>query len=78
MKKLLPILLFVLVSTLGFSQDQITVGTGLGQQKVRLAVPEFKPVSGDAQTAALNKVFNDTLWCRRASTRCRFPVSRRK
>jgi len=62
MKKLLPILLLVLASTLGFSQDQITVGTGLGQQKVRLAVPEFKPVSGDAQTTSLNKVFNDTLW----------------
>ena len=62
MKKLLPILLLLLATTIGFSQDQITVGTGLGQQKVRLAVPEFKAVSADAQTASLNKVFNDTLW----------------
>jgi TolB protein len=61
-RKLLPCLL-VLLSTLSLAQtDWIKTGTGLGVEKVRLAVPEFKPVAADPQTVALNKVFNDTLW----------------
>jgi len=43
-------------------QDWIKTGTGLGMEKVRLAVPDFKPSTADAQNAALLKVFNDTLW----------------
>ena len=35
---------------------------GLGVEKVRLAVPDFKPATADAQNAALLKTFNDTLW----------------
>jgi TolB protein len=62
MKMLLPILTLLLLSTVAFAQDQFKVGTGLGQERVRLAVPEFKPVSGDAQTSSLNQVFNTTLW----------------
>ncbi len=63
MKKISPIFFALLISTIAFAQvDQFKIGTGLGVEKVRLAVPEFKPVSGDAQTASLNKVFNDTLW----------------
>jgi TolB protein len=63
MKKISPIFFALLISTIALAQaDQIKTGTGLGVEKVRLAVPEFKPVSGDAQTANLNKVFNDTLW----------------
>src|SRR5215468_32739 len=42
--------------------DWIRTGTGLGVEKVRLAVPEFKPSGADPQTAPLLKVFNDTLW----------------
>ncbi|HMK30042.1 MAG TPA: Tol-Pal system beta propeller repeat protein TolB [Terriglobales bacterium] len=42
--------------------DWIRTGTGLGVERVRLAVPDFKPVSPDPQTAQLLKVFNDTLW----------------
>jgi len=61
MKRTLPILL-ALLSTISFAQDWIKTGTGLGVEKVRLAVPDFKPVSSDGVTAALNKVFNDTLW----------------
>lgn len=45
-----------------FSQDWIRTGTGLGVEKVRLAVPDFKPANSDPQNAALLKVFNDTLW----------------
>ncbi len=63
MKKTASILIALLISTLSFGQtDQIKTGTGLGVEKVRLAAPDFKPVSGDQQTANLNKVFNDTLW----------------
>ena len=62
MKKLLPIVLLTILSTAGFAQDWLKIGTGLGQEKPRLAVPDFKPVSGDAQTASLDQVFNTTLW----------------
>src|SRR3954454_23585607 len=39
------------------AQDWIRTGTGLGVDKVRLAVPEFK-----SSTADLSQTFNDTLW----------------
>ena len=44
------------------SQDWIKTGTGLGMEKVRLAVPDFKPSTSDAKNADLLKVFNATLW----------------
>lgn len=63
MRKSLPIIIAVLLSTIALAQeDQIKTGVNTGVEKVRLAVPDFKPVSGDPQTANLNKVFNDTLW----------------
>ncbi len=42
-------------------QDWIKTGTGLGMEKVRLAVPDFKPSTSDAKNPDLLKVFNDTL-----------------
>jgi TolB protein len=45
-----------------FAQDWVKTGTGLGVEKVRLAVPDFKPSTGDPQNTALLKTFNDTLW----------------
>jgi TolB protein len=48
--------------TSGFAQDWIRTGTGLGVEKVRLAVPDFKASAPDANTANLLKVFNETLW----------------
>jgi TolB protein len=63
MKKISPIIFVLLLSTIAFAQaDQIKTGTGLGVEKVRLAAPDFKPVSTDTQTASLNKTFNETLW----------------
>ena len=60
---------FFLLLTAAFSvapglaqQDWIKTGTGLGMEKVRLAVPDFKPSTSDAKNADLLKVFNDTLW----------------
>ncbi len=44
------------------AQDWIKTGTGLGVEKIRLAVPDFKASNGDARNADLLKVFNDTLW----------------
>src|SRR6202140_2017565 len=44
------------------AQDWVKTGTSLGVEKVRLAVPDFKPSTGDPQNAALLKTFNDTLW----------------
>src|SRR5579864_8660411 len=44
------------------AQDWVKTGTSLGVEKVRLAVPDFKPSSNDPQNAQLQKTFNDTLW----------------
>jgi TolB protein len=59
---------FILIALLGVfsvsasAQDWVKTGTSLGVEKVRLAVADFKPSSGDPQNAALLKTFNDTLW----------------
>ena len=46
----------------GQAQDWVKTGTALGVNKVRLAVPDFKPSTNDAANTALLKTFNDTLW----------------
>lgn len=43
-------------------QDWIRTGTGLGVEKVRLAVPDFKPTSADPATGAMLNAFDQTLW----------------
>jgi len=53
--------LFV-VSTANAQNDWIRTGTGLGQEKVRLGVADFKSSGADPRTDALIKTFNDTLW----------------
>lgn len=64
MKRNVLILLFLaLVSTpVVTQQDWIRTGTNLGVERVRVAVPDFKAASAEGNTAALLKVFNDTLW----------------
>jgi len=53
----------LLVSTATASaQDWVRTGSGLGVEKVRLGVPDFKPANSDPQNAALLKTFNDTFW----------------
>lgn len=44
------------------AQDWIRTGTGLGMEKVRLAVPDFAGSNKDPQNPDLLKVFNETLW----------------
>jgi TolB protein len=43
-------------------QGKITIEINMGQERPRLAVPDFKAASADAQTGPLNTVFNQTLW----------------
>ena len=50
------------LSSGAFAQDWVKTGTSLGVDKVRLAVPDFKPSGSDPQNTALLKTFNDTLW----------------
>src|SRR5205807_2541829 len=62
---LLPLSAFIVVCTAVpalRAQDWIKTGTGLGVEKVRLAVADFKPTANDPHNAALLKTFNDTLW----------------
>src|SRR5258708_23399293 len=42
------------------AQDRIKIELNMGQERPRIAVPDFKAPTGDAQ--ALNTVFNQTLW----------------
>src|SRR4029077_6065838 len=58
-KWLLPLLVFL---TSASAQDWIRTGTGLGVEKIRLAVPDFKASTADPKEADLLKVFDDTLW----------------
>ena len=56
-------LLATLALTLpGQAQDWIRTGTGLGVEKVRLAVPDFKPGTTDPKNADLLQEFNSVLW----------------
>ncbi|MBZ5599228.1 MAG: Tol-Pal system beta propeller repeat protein TolB [Acidobacteriia bacterium] len=62
MMKWLSALFLLLLTPVFAQQDWIRTGTGLGVEKVRLAVPDFKPSNQDPRNADLLKVFNDTLW----------------
>jgi TolB protein len=44
------------------AQDWIKTGTGLGVEKIRIAVTDFKASSQDPKNTELLKTFNDTLW----------------
>src|SRR5947199_2506058 len=60
---LLGFLVVLLVSIPSAAQqDWIRTGTGLGVEKVRLGVPDFKGANADPKNAELLKTFNDTLW----------------
>lgn len=45
-----------------FAQDWVRTGSGLGVEKVRLAVADFKAANADPQNAPFLKTFDDTLW----------------
>ena len=50
------------LTTSASAQDWVRTGTSLGVEKVRLAVPDFKPSTSDPQNTGLLKTFNDTFW----------------
>jgi TolB protein len=56
------VVLLALSAIPSFAQDWVRTGSGLGVEKVRLAVPDFKPSNTDPQNTALLKTFNDTFW----------------
>ncbi|HLH06386.1 MAG TPA: Tol-Pal system beta propeller repeat protein TolB [Terriglobales bacterium] len=58
----LSVFIFLFTFHLLAQTDWIRTGTGLGVEKPRIAVADFKPLSTDPQAAGLLKVFNDTLW----------------
>ncbi|HUJ96445.1 MAG TPA: Tol-Pal system beta propeller repeat protein TolB [Terriglobales bacterium] len=62
MHRLLSWLLLTLLITPAFAQDWIRTGTGLGVEKVRIAVPDFKASTTDPKNTDLLKTFDDTLW----------------
>src|SRR5215472_8022250 len=55
-------LVLLLASTSLIAQDWIRTGTGLGVEKVRLAVPDFRQATADSTNQNLATVFNATLW----------------
>lgn len=59
---LLAVLAAFVFSSAALAQDWVKTGTGLGVEKMRLAVPDFKPATNDPQNTGLLKTFNDTLW----------------
>src|SRR4051812_21520655 len=59
---LVPIILCCFLASPSLAQDWVKTGTSLGVEKVRLAVPDFRPGSTDPQNTALLKTFNETLW----------------
>src|ERR1700690_2384010 len=63
MKRILICFLPILALTVAAAaQDWIRTGTGLGVEKVRLAVPDFKASTADPKNTDLLGVFNGTLW----------------
>lgn len=57
--------LFLLAATAALSanaQDWVRTGSNLGNQSIRLAVTDFKPVGGDPQTPTLKAAFDSTLF----------------
>src|SRR3974390_3929713 len=59
---LLTLVLFTPHTAQLYAQDWIRTGTGLGVEKIRLAVPDFKAAATDADTKRLTTAFSVTLW----------------
>lgn len=59
---LLLVFLFAIVTGAAAQTDWIRTGTGLGVEKMRIAVPDFKQASTDPRTPELQKTFDEVLW----------------
>jgi TolB protein len=65
MKRLAALILALVLATAAVGappQDWIRTGTGLGVEKIRLAVPDFKPTANDPDSKKLASTFSTTLW----------------
>jgi TolB protein len=60
--RLLVLVALFLTTLTASGQDWIKTGTGLGVEKIRIAIPEFKGSTQDPRNTELLKTFNDTLW----------------
>jgi len=58
---LLPIVLATLAILPAAAQDWIHTGSNLGNDRIRIAAADFKPVGADPQTPALKTAFDATL-----------------
>ena len=61
-RPVLGLLSVLLLVSFGWAQAHFETGTGLGVEKVRLAVADFKASTSDPNNAGLLTVFNSTLW----------------
>jgi TolB protein len=52
----------LLSSSILHAQDWVHTGTNLGQDRIRLATAEFKPLSAEPQTPSLKAIFDATLY----------------
>jgi TolB protein len=59
---LVLIFLITLAAQTVTAQDWIRTGSNLGNQRIRLAAADFKPVGSDPQTLALKAAFDATLY----------------
>jgi len=58
----LSILFFTVASATSLrAQDWVHTGTNLGNERIRLAAADFKPLGGDPQLAAFKSAFDSTL-----------------
>ena len=64
MKKLAILFLLLVVATAAGTAkpQQIITGTKNGLVGVKIAIPEFQPVSTDARSVSLTATFNKVLW----------------
>src|ERR1700761_5443532 len=44
------------------AQERIKIELNMGQERPRIAVPDFKTTNADPQSGPLAMVFNQTLW----------------
>jgi TolB protein len=53
---------FFVIAPAGFAQDWVRAGSGLTDQRIRLAAADFKPTGNDPQTPLLKSSFDATLY----------------
>ena len=59
---LIALSLFLIFLSTGQSQDWFSIGINLGAPKIKMAVSDFPPASGDPNLPSLTQAFNQTLW----------------